>query len=117
MAQRTRPDLTARLLGVAAFILGIGIILMVLNMARGLFDDGTLATRLSGGAPGKPTLETLGMGVARLIVQIALLFLGSLCGSLIATRGIHLYMSSVPGVVRAPRETPIPPSEQDPPPA
>lgn len=116
MAQKTRPDLTARLLGVTAFVLGIAIILVVLNLARGLFDDHTLADRLSGGVPSHPTLETLGMGVARLIVQIALLFLGSLCGSLIATRGIHLYMSSVPGAVRPPREAPETPADQDPPP-
>ena len=116
MAQKTRPDLTARLLGVAAFILGIAIILVVLNLARSLFDDRTLASRLSGGVPTHPTLETLGMGVARLIVQIALLFLGSLCGSLIATRGIHLYMSSVPAATRMSRETPEPPAEDDPPP-
>ena len=45
------------------------------------------------GGDKSPTATDVGMGFVRLILKIALLFLGSISGSLIANKGIHLYFT------------------------
>lgn len=91
-----RGDLFARIIGFLVFILGVAIILGVLWLAFALYKDPNLGL----GKPGKPSdakLATdLGKDFLSLVYKIALLALGSVSGSLIANKGIHLYFAALP---------------------
>jgi len=94
METAPRSDLFARVLGILVFLLGIAIILCVLWLGFGLYQDRTLGIPTAGPKSG-PTATDLGAAFIRLIFRIGLLFLGSLSGSLIASKGIHLYFSGL----------------------
>jgi len=90
MSSEPGGGLSARLIGGAAFLFGVAVIAGVLRLAYGLYLDP--------GVPGpgaNVTLTDLGVGFARLLVRIGLLFLGSLCGWFVAGRGIGLYQAGI----------------------
>jgi hypothetical protein len=94
--QSGRRDIFAQVVGFFVMLLGIAVILGVLWLGFQMFRDPNLGL---GGAKNAPTATDLGVGFVRLILRLALLFLGSISGSLIANKGIHLYFSGAPGGV------------------
>ncbi|MGC8669156.1 MAG: hypothetical protein ACP5VE_13665 [Chthonomonadales bacterium] len=87
-----RGDLFARLLGVFVFLLGLAVILCVLWLGFRMYSDPNLGLR-SSKPHSPPDAVDIGTAFLRLVVRIALLFLGSICGSLIANKGIRLYFA------------------------
>jgi hypothetical protein len=87
-------DRTGRFIGMAVFLLGVVVLLVVFGMAYGMFT--TPASRLFGGNGGSSsvTAAQLGSAVAITLVRIGLLFVMTLAGSLVASRGIHIYLGS-----------------------
>jgi hypothetical protein len=91
MSASSRGDLFAKAIGFLVMMVGLAVILGVLWLGFGMFKDPQLGV---GGAKGvSPTATDLGLGFVVLLVKIALLFLGSISGSLIANKGIHLYFT------------------------
>jgi len=91
MATPPRRDIFAQVMGFLVFLLGLGIILGVLWLAFGIWNDSNLGL----GAAGKngTTAADIGVGFGKLTMRIILLFLGSVSGSLIANKGIRLYFT------------------------
>ncbi len=87
-----RGDLCARLLGIFVFLLGVAVILCVLWLGFRMYADPNLGLR-SAKPHSPPDAMDIGTAFLRLVVRIALLFLGSICGSLIANKGIRLYFA------------------------
>ena len=87
-----RGDLFARVFGFLITLVGLAVILGVLWLGFGMYKDTNLG--LGGPSAGpSPNATDLGLGFVKLILRIALLFLGSISGSLIANKGIHLYFT------------------------
>jgi hypothetical protein len=106
MASSSRGDLFARVIGFLVFLLGLGVILWVLTLAFRMFHDPNLGV-VRGAASGSsgPTAAEIGIGFGQIVLRIVLLFLASICGSLIANKGINLYFTALHG----PRPSPAPP--------
>ena len=87
-------DRTGRFIGMAVFLLGVVVLLVVFGMAYGMFT--TPASRLFSGNGGSSsvTAAQLGTAVAITLIRIGLLFVMTLAGSLVASRGIHMYLGS-----------------------
>ena len=86
-----RGDLFAKVMGFLVMMVGLAVILGVLWLGFGMFKDPNLGM----GRPGAtaPSATDLGTGFVKLLLRLALLFLGSISGSLIANKGIHLYFT------------------------
>ncbi|MEP6757512.1 MAG: hypothetical protein ABJA67_18570 [Chthonomonadales bacterium] len=86
-----KRDIFAQVMGFLVFLTGVGVILTVLFLALEMFRDEKLGIKTTSG----PTISAtdLGVGFGVLILKIALLFLGSISGSLIANKGIQLYFT------------------------
>ena len=92
-----RGDLFARVIGFLVFAGGVAIILWVLWLAFSLYKDPNLGLNRAPTPGGVGTTATdLGTAFIRLVFRIALLALGSVSGSLIANKGIHLYFAGLP---------------------
>lgn len=92
-----RGDLFARVIGFLVFAGGVAIILWVLWLAFALYRDPNLGLSRAPTPGGVGTTATdLGSAFLRLVFRIALLALGSVCGSLIANKGINLYFAGLP---------------------
>lgn len=89
MSPSSRGDLFAKVIGFFVMMVGLAVILGVLWLGFGMFKDPNLGM----GGEKSPTATDVGMGFVRLVLKIALLFLGSISGSLIANKGIHLYFT------------------------
>lgn len=103
---RPRGDLFGRALGALILLGGLAIICVVLWLAFQMFQDPTMGL----GTAKNATAADVGLGFGKLILRIALLFLMSFCGSLIANKGINLYFASLPGALHheeAPLKKPI----------
>lgn len=96
MTSSSRGDRFARLLGALVFLLGIGVICVVLWLGFQMYQDPHLGGQAVSDSKTGPTVADLGIGFAQLLCRIALLFLGSVSGSLIANKGVKLYFSSLP---------------------
>jgi hypothetical protein len=90
---RAQGDLFGRVLGALILLGGLAIICAVLWFAFQMFQDPNMGL----GAAKNATAADVGLGFGKLILRIALLFLMSFCGSLIANKGINLYFASLPG--------------------
>lgn len=95
MPSRPRGDLFAKFMGFLVMAAGLAVIAGVLWLAWSLFQDPFQGTRAVDPKKGPDAVE-IGMGFGRLLVRIGLLFLASICGSLIANKGIHLYFAGAP---------------------
>jgi hypothetical protein len=84
-------DRGGRAIGMVIFILGIVILLFVFAMAYAMFT--APASQVFGATP-NATATGLGSALALMLIRIGLLFIMTLAGSLIAARGIHLYLGS-----------------------
>ena len=94
-----KRDYFAQTMGFFSFALGLGIIVEVLWVALQMFNDRNLGFHSV--TPNGPTVAEIGVGFGVLVLKIALLFLGSISGSLIANKGVKLYFtgSAVAGQV------------------
>lgn len=91
MAPSGRTDLFAKTIGFFVMVIGLAVILEVLWLGFGMFRDPNLGLGSPKGV--SPSAADLGVGFVKLLLKIALLFLGSISGSLIANKGIHLYFT------------------------
>ena len=107
MPDRTN-DLAGRIIGMIVFIGGIAVLVFVFLMALDFFttaEIGIVPTPTAG--PDQPAATDLGSLTIRLIVQIGLLVVMTIIGSLIAGRGIQLYFAALgERRVRTPRAEP-----------
>lgn len=88
----------AKIIGIAVFALGIGLLLLVFRTAHELFTAtpaAALGLHLTGNPKTDPTAMAIGQSFGFLLVKILLLFLMALSGSLIAQKGINLFYSAV----------------------
>jgi hypothetical protein len=74
----------------AVFALGIVILVFVFAIAYGTFTSP--ASDVLGTGPGPLTAPGLGGSLVMVLVRVLLLFVMTLAGSLIASRGIQLYL-------------------------
>jgi hypothetical protein len=102
MATPPRRDIFAQVIGFLVFLLGLGIILGVLWLAFGIWNDTNLGL---GASKNGTTAADIGVGFGKLTMRIILLFLGSVSGSLIANKGIRLYFTGA-GTHHGPAATP-----------
>jgi hypothetical protein len=87
----------ARILGLLLSLAGVAIIGTVIYLAYQMYRDPNLARlpAAPAGQSGVPVTE-VGSIFMRLIFQIGLLAIMSVCGSLIANKGIHMFLASFP---------------------
>lgn len=88
-----KSDVLGRLMGAGVFFLGVIVVLWVLKLAYALYAD-----PLPVGGPQSPagevTFAALAAGLSKLLARILLLIVGSISGSLLASRGVRLYAAS-----------------------
>ncbi len=87
-------DRGGRTIGMVIFILGIVILLFVFGIAYSMFT--APASQVFGATPNTATITALGLGSALVVmlIRIALLLVMTIAGSLVAARGMHLYLAS-----------------------
>lgn len=86
-------DKSGRIAGMLVFALGIVIMLFVFKAAYNMFTLPAGDMLSISAKPGLPSgAAGLGSAVAWIVVRIALLFIMTLAGSMIAGKGIHLYL-------------------------
>lgn len=91
---RRRGDLFAKLCSILVFFLGIVLIFFVFWLSYHLFTSPNLGLHIASNPKTGPSLYDIGKEFAVLVLRIMLLCLMSICGSLIANKGIHLYFSA-----------------------
>jgi hypothetical protein len=90
-------------------LLGVGLLVWVFYIAYGLYQapaSTALDLRFTGDAKKDPTVTTIGAHFMWLLFRVAYLLLMSVAGSLIANKGINLFLSSLHHSALAPH-TPI----------
>ena len=90
----SRRDLTGSIIGVAVFLAGIAILVFVFVLAYGFFTAPGNGIQITQGAGKAPATSQLGVAATRMFVQLALLIVMSIVGSLIAARGIQFYFGA-----------------------
>ena len=93
-AVHRRNPILPQVIGMLVFAAGLFIIGYVLVLAFRLYQDPNLGLRPTP-AGASPDAVALGTGFVQLIIRIVLLFLASICGSLIANKGINLYFTAL----------------------
>ena len=84
-----------RALGMIVFLLGIAFLIAVFAIAYRTFATPISSLiREAGGGRTSATASDLGSAAVATLLRIALLFVMTLAGSLLASRGIHLYLGS-----------------------
>ncbi len=83
----------AQIVGILVFVLGVAIILYVLRLGFEMYNDPAASLRAFQTVGSKNA--DIGMAFAGLVLRIALLFFGSISGSLIANKGINLYFTAL----------------------
>jgi hypothetical protein len=83
----------AQITGILVFILGVAIILYVLHLGFDMYSDPSASLLAFQKAGVKD--PNIAMAFAGLVLRLALLFFGSISGSLIANKGINLYFTSL----------------------
>ncbi len=81
--------------GLIIFIVGIALLVLVFSDAYRYFHSDTSGIEMTveEGSANSPT-ERLGESATKMIVRIGLLVVMAITGSLVASRGIHLYFAS-----------------------
>jgi hypothetical protein len=83
----------AQITGILVFLLGVAIILYVLRLGFDMYSDpGTSLQAFQQVGKKEPNIS---LAFAGLVLRLALLFFGSISGSLIANKGINLYFTSL----------------------
>lgn len=100
-SEKLRTDWMGSLIGLATFVAGIGLLAVTFQFAYSMFTVSPEATL--GNTSGKVNLAETGQLFAGMVARILLLLVMSVVGSVIANRGIRLYVSC---------RTPAPPDEE-----
>ena len=92
-----RHDLTGRVIGLLLCLAGVAIIGGVIYLAYGLYKDPNLA-KLPAAPQGQSGIPITDVGSVfmGLIFRVMLLAIMSVSGSLIANKGIHMFLASFP---------------------
>lgn len=87
-----KPDLAGRILGIMVFLVGIAILAFVFAIAYGFFTSPSAGIDIPSKptAVGAPTTQ-LGASALRMFARILSLTVMCIVGSLVASKGIHLY--------------------------
>ena len=96
-------DRGSRRLGMIVFLLGIALLIAVFVMAYRVFATPISTLICGAGGSASATASQLGTAVVATLIRIGLLFVMTLAGSLIASRGISLYLG--PAAIREPSES------------
>ncbi len=104
---KPQADLPGRLLALLVFLVGVGMLVFVFVTALHLFQSPVpgLEPLQAPGAPPPPAVN-IGMALADFARRLLLLMVMTLAGSLLASKGAHLYF----GTVYAPSEPVAAPS-------
>ena len=100
MQPSSRSDLVGRIIGMIVFLLGVVLLVMVFNIAYGLFHtapDAVLGLNFTGNPKTDPTATAIASRFGVLLINIVYLFIMAIAGSLVAQSGIKLYFSAVKG--------------------
>jgi hypothetical protein len=92
----SHADLSCRLVALLVFLLGIGMLVFVFVSALHLFQSpvpGLEPLQAPGAAP--PAAANIGVSLAGFARELLLLGMMTLAGSLLASKGAHLYFSSI----------------------
>lgn len=92
----SHTDLSCRLVALLVFLLGIGMLIFVFVSALHLFQAPVpgLEPLQAPGAP-PPAAANIGISLAGFVRELLLLGVMTLAGSLLASKGAHLYFSSI----------------------
>ena len=101
MPAKPHADLTGRLLALLVFLTGVGMLVFVFVTALHLFQSPVpgLEPLHTPGAP-PPPAANIGTALADFARRLLLLMVMTLAGSLLASKGAHLYF----GTIYPPRE-------------
>ena len=93
---KPQADLPGRLLALLVFLAGVGMLIFVFVTALHLFQSPVpgLQPLQTPGAP-PPAAANIGTALADFALRLLLLMVMTLAGSLLASRGAHLYFSTV----------------------
>ena len=94
MDKGARKDLLAQAMGLLVFITGIAALALAFGAAYKLFSSPGLSMR--GAGPAAPTVAYISSVALVVLAKVGLLFVMTLAGSLIASRGIQMYFASKP---------------------
>ncbi|HOM71404.1 MAG TPA: hypothetical protein PLU88_04460 [Armatimonadota bacterium] len=89
-----KRDLTARIIGLTVFALGIAILVFSFLLAYKLFispENGLVMNTPQ--ADGSPVTVNLSRSALFMVLQISALFIMVLAGSVIASRGVQMYFA------------------------
>jgi hypothetical protein len=87
-----KRDLTARVIGLTAFALGIAILIFSFIKAYGFFATSVLSSALAR-PDSAPVTANLSNTAILVVVKIGALFIMVLVGSVIAARGVQMYFA------------------------
>ena len=118
-----QADLTGRLLALLVFLVGVGMLVFVFVTALHLFQSpvpGLEPLQKAGAAP--PPSANIGTALADFARRLLLLMVMTLAGSILASKGAHLYFGTVypasepaaAPIARNGRGIPTPPAEAAP---
>jgi hypothetical protein len=94
MRRVVSKDILARVVGILAFLAGIALLIFVFLAAYRLFSATSPGVALTQpDSPGAPTVANLTGAALMLLAQVGLLFIMTLVGSLVAARGVQLYLA------------------------
>lgn len=100
----SHADLSCRLVALLVFLLGIGMLVFVFVAALHLFQSpvpGLEPLQTPGAAP--PAAASIGISLAGFVRGLLLLGVMTLAGSVLASKGAHLYFSSIHPHSEAPK--------------
>jgi hypothetical protein len=89
-----KRDLAARIVGLAVFALGIGILFFSFRATYKLFTSPNGGITVAPTTPGgPPAVANLGNSALHILLMIGLLFLMVLAGSLVGNLGVKMYFA------------------------
>jgi hypothetical protein len=96
MSAKPQADLPGRLLALLVFLAGVGILIFVFVTALHLFQSPVpgLEPLQKPGAP-PPAASNIGTALVDFARRLLLLMIMTLAGSLLASRGAHLYFGTI----------------------
>ncbi len=89
-------DIICRVIGLVVFCVGVGLLVTVFTIAYRLFNSSpaqVLGITFTGNPHKDPGAATIGSQFGWLLFRIGFLLLMSLAGSLVAQKGVNLYLS------------------------
>ena len=104
----SQTDLPGRLLALLVFLVGVGMLVFVFITALHLFQSPVpgLEPLQRAGAP-PPLAANIGTALADFVRRLLLLMVMTLAGSILASKGAHLYFGTVYPATSEPAAAPI----------